>query len=295
MAFKMVNSFFNIKDYSCLSKSAFEDESFDIKEKLPKDKRTVLMQAVFKNCNVELVEKIISKTQNINEVDNDGWSALMYAARHCKNVQIIDMLVKNGADVNLQTKQGTTALMMAVKYNSGDVVKSLCNYGANRYITDKKGKSANDYYAIKQIIKTRNILCLMHFTRIENLFNILKYGLLSKDILESKSINFRYTDDNRLDDGARNSICCSISYPNSSLFYRKRNENRFYIGNLMSFKIENVLGTTFKKITNIASDFLPNECARDEDKWVVLCLSPDVLWKKKDTHPPSGWFLTKRA
>lgn len=95
---------------------------------------------------------------------------------------------------------------------------------------------------IKQIVKERNIKFVLHFTSVGNLSSILKNGLLSRIQLVSKNISYQFNDDKRYD-GCLDSVCCSVSFPNSILFSVFRRLN---------------YGKT----------------------WVVIALDPSVLWEK---------------
>lgn len=66
----------------------------------------------------------------------------------------------------------------------------------------------------------RDINKLYHFTPVSNLKNIIAYGILPRNELESRQIDFVYTDKIRLD--CRTSgICLSVSRPNSRLLCHK--------------------------------------------------------------------------
>ena len=58
---------------------------------------------------------------------------------------------------------------------------------------------SNDATSIKEIIQKRNIRQLVHFTRVENLKSIVKYGILPRNELNNRSIKVKYNDDKRLD------------------------------------------------------------------------------------------------
>ena len=75
---------------------------------------------------------------------------------------------------------------------------------------------------IQQICHERGISTLCHFTRGERLRSILHRGLLSRIFLEKlpQLIRPRFTDLDR-DDGYKNAICLSISFPNYRMFYSK--------------------------------------------------------------------------
>lgn len=77
---------------------------------------------------------------------------------------------------------------------------------------------------IKNFIETREIENLFHFTKAENLHSILKYGLLSRQTLSVRGINYLYNDDNRLE-GRLDANCVSIEFPNYRMFYKYRQVN----------------------------------------------------------------------
>ncbi|KZX37355.1 DarT ssDNA thymidine ADP-ribosyltransferase family protein [Wohlfahrtiimonas chitiniclastica] len=77
---------------------------------------------------------------------------------------------------------------------------------------------------INAFIQQQNIEYLTHFTRLENLENILKHGLLSREAIASHSIDSIFNDSLRLDN-LQNSICTSISFPNYKMFYKLRLES----------------------------------------------------------------------
>lgn len=87
---------------------------------------------------------------------------------------------------------------------------------------------------IQDIIKTRNIQNVVHFTRIENLENILINGVIPRERLGEDAFQndfdvlnkgkYIYNDNIRLD-GKRDYSCFSISFPNDKMFYKLRKNN----------------------------------------------------------------------
>lgn len=77
---------------------------------------------------------------------------------------------------------------------------------------------------LESFIKKRDIQFLTHFTNLENLDNIFRWGLLSRNELVKRGITFFYNDAERLD-GQLDTICCSISFPNYKNFYFTRYNN----------------------------------------------------------------------
>lgn len=83
---------------------------------------------------------------------------------------------------------------------------------------------------------------LVHFTRLDNLENILRQGIRPREGLDAAGTEYIYNDGLRLD-GCLNAVSLSISYPNYKMFYSYR-------------------------------------CADHNVPWVVLRLRPDILWEK---------------
>jgi hypothetical protein len=79
---------------------------------------------------------------------------------------------------------------------------------------------------LKQVIETKQIKFLLHFTPISNLENILTFGLLPRIILDipsiQKIIRPNFPDKKRID-GHREAFCTSISWPNYKMLSSKRN------------------------------------------------------------------------
>lgn len=125
------------------------------------NKRTALMWAAFKG-HFEVVEYLHEQGANINARDSDYQTALMYAANG-SYLQIIEFLLKNGAEVNVQSKKrGFTALMTAASKGDVEVVQLLLDHGANADLTDAVGKTAaifaeqyNQYAVVKLLANTK--------------------------------------------------------------------------------------------------------------------------------------------
>ncbi len=97
--------------------------------------------------------------------------------------------------------------------------------------------------AIQEFVAERQIKCLTHFTRVENLGGILEHGILGRVAISNQDIVSEFNDEHRLD-GYANAICLSISSPNYALFYRTRKSKYPHLD------------------------------------WVVIRLRPSVLWEK---------------
>ena len=75
--------------------------------------------------------------------------------------------------------------------------------------------------SIEEVLVSRNIVNLIHFTRIENLESILSIGLIPRNILEYSNIKYLKNDEHRLD-GKSECTCFSVEFPNNLLFPKFR-------------------------------------------------------------------------
>lgn len=79
---------------------------------------------------------------------------------------------------------------------------------------------------IENVLRRRNIYALVHFTRVENLDSIMTHGLQPRDVVDSAMNQITgVTNDLYRIDGKRNANCLSVSFPNSKMFFRLRQEN----------------------------------------------------------------------
>ena len=91
---------------------------------------------------------------------------------------------------------------------------------------------------IQEVINRRNIKFLVHFTRLENLDNILTNGIIPRNDIKDEFINpldflfdnkkssgkYIYNDDYRYD-GKCDYSCLSIGFPNDLMFYKFKVDN----------------------------------------------------------------------
>ncbi|RTR28525.1 DarT ssDNA thymidine ADP-ribosyltransferase family protein [Shewanella atlantica] len=74
---------------------------------------------------------------------------------------------------------------------------------------------------IKQILETRDIRVLLHFTQLSNLPSILQGGLKTRDNLDNSA---KYNDEMRLDNHT-DTVSISIHHPNDSMFFKYRQKD----------------------------------------------------------------------
>lgn len=101
------------------------------------------------------------------------------------------------------------------EYENGELINKVC-ININPQISNLK-KIAN-------FVKIRNIQNIYHFTNINNLESIIKNGILSRDELKNKPINYSYNDEKRLD-GYTNASCFSIGFPNYKMFHKQKHNS----------------------------------------------------------------------
>lgn len=86
--------------------------------------RTKLMAAA-KKGDLERIENLLYSGADINAKDNDGWSALMFAARFCPDTEVTRTLIKNGADTEQKNNYGISALKLAAGFSRTPAVVSI--------------------------------------------------------------------------------------------------------------------------------------------------------------------------
>jgi hypothetical protein len=95
---------------------------------------------------------------------------------------------------------------------------------------------------LQKEVSRRNIRRVVHFTKVQNLPSIFRYGLMPKDFLEEAGVPYSHNDETRAD-GHTDASCLSICTPNYKIFHTYR-----------------------------AKD--------DSQKWAVLSFKTDILWEK---------------
>jgi ankyrin repeat protein len=92
---------------------------------------TPLVKAVLGD-QVEMARFLISKGADVNHVDGNGMTPLLYAASiDFGSSAMIDMLLKAGARTDMKTKEGKTALDLARQYKHTHLIESLSGHQAH--------------------------------------------------------------------------------------------------------------------------------------------------------------------
>lgn len=95
---------------------------------------------------------------------------------------------------------------------------------------------------MQESVTNRGIQSLYHFTKLENVDSIMKFGILPRELLDKKKIPYEFNDTVRLDYQVGTSSF-SIEHPNYKMFY-------------------------------------PCRMANKKQKWVVIGVIRNVLWDK---------------
>lgn len=98
--------------------------------------------AIRKN-KLDRIKKLISKGVDVDAIDWQKFTPLMYAAQYGYK-DLAELLLKSDADVNMQGSDGTTALMIASYGGRKDIVQLLLDYEADINIKSNKGITAID-------------------------------------------------------------------------------------------------------------------------------------------------------
>lgn len=86
---------------------------------------TPLMAAVVKG-NIEIVNALLDKKADVNSIDSNGTSALLYATIF-KNYEIVRILIKANANPDLKDNRGNSAIDYAILVNDDKLIETLKN------------------------------------------------------------------------------------------------------------------------------------------------------------------------
>ena len=147
---------------------------------------------------------------------------------------------------------------------------------------------------ISNIIKTRNITQLVHFTKKQNINSIIKNGLLSIEELKKRNLEYIYNDPERRDDW---NYAISLSITNKNLFLFESFKKR-----------QKLIDSDFVEIKIDPSVIIDNECIfcdtnaashtfdiyrQNEEELAILktWIAFDAMFKKtvkRHTHNETG-------
>ncbi|CAE7481000.1 unnamed protein product [Symbiodinium sp. CCMP2456] len=94
-----------------------------------------------KTLGQDKVLEAVRTASNIDEQDDKGFTALMWAAT-IADVEIVKAILLAGASVNLQSKLGSTALIFAAQYSQPEIVDAILKHHPDVNLQDKIGNTA---------------------------------------------------------------------------------------------------------------------------------------------------------
>jgi ankyrin repeat protein len=97
------------------------------------------------NNNLKVAEILLKHGADVNAQDNQGWTALHFAAQNYSE-EAIKMLLANNCEVDVKDMHGNTPLFRAV-FNSkgrGEVIQLLICHGADKNLKNNHGMSPSD-------------------------------------------------------------------------------------------------------------------------------------------------------
>lgn len=102
---------------------------------------TPLMMAALRGQR-EWVLRLLDRGLAVNQ---EGWTALHYAATGSDSTAVVELLLARGAAVDARSPNGSTPLMMAARYGSEASVDLLLARGANAGARNERNFNAADF------------------------------------------------------------------------------------------------------------------------------------------------------
>ena len=99
------------------------------------------LKDAYLNGDMNTVNYLLDRGENINALDYFGWS-LLYIAAMNYDLDGVRYFIERGANINAKNGGGITALMVASMVGALDVVLFLIENGAKINIKDETGKTA---------------------------------------------------------------------------------------------------------------------------------------------------------
>lgn len=129
----------------------------DVNLKSNKGKNALITLSAYDDDLGELADIILKNGGLVNEVDNEGKTALIYASG-AGNHKIVKLLLKNFALINKADNNGDTPLIHASRFGEADIVRTLIINGVSIDQTNNLGQSAliiassGGYYLIVELL-----------------------------------------------------------------------------------------------------------------------------------------------
>lgn len=136
------NNFEKISKFLSTYEDQIDGKRADL-NKVNSNGSSALMWAAFSG-HYEVAKSLIHQGANVDIRDNTGASALIWAAERGKK-EVALMLIQRGCNLDYQDSNGKTALIWSAIYGDEDVARSLIQHGANTQLRSEVNKSALIY------------------------------------------------------------------------------------------------------------------------------------------------------
>jgi ankyrin repeat protein len=169
-----------------LLKYGANPNEYDIESR--KDKVTVLMNVVSKNCigldhyKVKVIELLAKYGADLNKVDHCGKTALHYSF----SPDCVATLIRLGANLDQVDNKGDTPLMLAIKELNYQKVEILLKAGANIKIKNSDGYTPESIYTNYPM---RKIIIDSKQKKLDINFHRAKFEKIRKNSLNDKNLS----------------------------------------------------------------------------------------------------------
>ena len=109
------------------------------------DYMPILFFAIRKYASIELIEVLLENGLDLNQIDEDGLSAIDIAIKF-KRLDMVQYCIDKGIDINITRRpSGITPITLAACFNNTEIVQFLLDNGAEINAQDNIGMSTKDY------------------------------------------------------------------------------------------------------------------------------------------------------
>lgn len=115
------------------------------------------MKAAQEGSLSTLTLSVIKKSVNVNEKDEQGFTALHYASMQ-EQLPAVIHLITNEAEINVTDNEGKTPLHYACEKENYPIVRYLLKKGADKTKKDNSDKSPEDFVKEKEMSQLESLL-----------------------------------------------------------------------------------------------------------------------------------------
>lgn len=118
-----------------------------------------------KDNALSIIEILLQAGADINSIDNNGDTELIYAVIYL-DIDLVKRLVEKGADINISNNEGRSALFYAYLRKEYNIAQYLIDYGADNNIIDIYGNTIDD---LKDEAKRKKIFVEWYYSEDDNI------------------------------------------------------------------------------------------------------------------------------